>query len=59
MSGNVWEWYGGYSLVAQTDLMGASSVSDRVRRGGCWGTREETWGEASEAVRQEVFALID
>jgi formylglycine-generating enzyme required for sulfatase activity len=40
MHGNVWEWcwdwYGGYSLTAQTDPMGASSGTYRVLRGGCW-----------------------
>jgi formylglycine-generating enzyme required for sulfatase activity len=40
LSGNVWEWcwdwYGSYASGAQTDPMGASSGSARVRRGGCW-----------------------
>ena len=38
MSGNVWEWcydrYGSYSGTQQTNPMGASSGSNRVRRGG-------------------------
>jgi formylglycine-generating enzyme required for sulfatase activity len=40
MSGNVWEWcwdlYGDYSSGPQTDPLGASSGTNRVRRGGSW-----------------------
>jgi formylglycine-generating enzyme required for sulfatase activity len=40
MSGNIWEWcwdiYGNYPSGAQTDPHGATSGSDRVRRGGSW-----------------------
>jgi formylglycine-generating enzyme required for sulfatase activity len=42
MHGNVdewcWDWYGNYSRGAQTDPMGAGSGSDRVVRGGSWGS---------------------
>jgi len=41
MHGNVWkwcwDWFGNYASGAQTDPVGASSGSDRVRRGGSWG----------------------
>ena len=41
MSGNVWEWvwdwFGTYPSVAETDPVGASSGSARVARGGGWG----------------------
>jgi formylglycine-generating enzyme required for sulfatase activity len=41
MHGNVrewcWDWYGGYSMAAQTDPSGASSGTNRVVRGGSWG----------------------
>jgi len=40
MSGNVWEWvwdwYGAYPSVAQTDPVGASPAAARVGRGGSW-----------------------
>ena len=40
MSGNVWEWcsdwYGNYSLSAQTNPIGLSSGFNRVYRGGAW-----------------------
>jgi len=42
MTGNVWEWcedrYGSYSTGAQTDPTGAASGSNRVYRGGSWGS---------------------
>lgn len=43
MSGNVFEWvwdiYGDYPSGSQTDPHGATSGSNRVRRGGSWGGR--------------------
>jgi formylglycine-generating enzyme required for sulfatase activity len=42
MLGNVWEWvndwYGDYTAEAQTNPTGPVSGSDRVHRGGSWGT---------------------
>jgi formylglycine-generating enzyme required for sulfatase activity len=42
MHGNVWEWcwdwYGAYGTGGQTDPMGVSSGSNRVWRGGSWGS---------------------
>jgi len=42
MSGNVsewvWDWHGPYLSAAQTDPVGASSGSNRVIRGGSWGS---------------------
>jgi len=32
-----WDWYGEYSMAHQTDPVGASKGSNRVKRGGSWG----------------------
>ena len=52
MSGNVrewcWDWYGSYSIGAQTDPQGASSGSYRVNRGGRW---DFSAGNVRSAIR--------
>jgi formylglycine-generating enzyme required for sulfatase activity len=51
MHGNVWEWcsdwYGDYPTGSVTDPLGASSGSDRVCRGGCWGYFAESCRSAN------------
>ena len=52
MSGNVfewvWDWYGDYPDVAETDPMGASSGTYRILRGGNW---SQSVGYATSAAR--------
>jgi formylglycine-generating enzyme required for sulfatase activity len=61
MSGNVWEWCwdwwsGTYPTTAQTDPVGASSGSVRVRRGGCYDTTAQVarsaWRSRSDPYYQ-------
>jgi formylglycine-generating enzyme required for sulfatase activity len=51
MSGNVWEWcedrYGDYSSSAQTNPEGPDTGSDRVYRGGSWGSYPRYCGVAN------------
>ncbi|MCL1993921.1 MAG: formylglycine-generating enzyme family protein [Spirochaetes bacterium] len=55
MHGNVfewvWDWFGDYPSLAQTDPSGASSGSGRVSRGGGWG--------ASALVARSAFRIYD
>ena len=50
--GNVWEWCsdweGDYSAATATDLVGPSTGSDRVYRGGCW---NDSAGVCRSAIR--------
>ena len=52
MHGNVWEWcqdwwYGAYSSSAVTNPTGPTNGTDRVRRGGSWGSSSERCRSAS------------
>jgi len=69
MSGNawewVWDWFGTYPSVAQTDPVGVSSGSNRVVRGGCWGVSAgsvrsafRSWGAPSVRFADLGFRLV-
>jgi formylglycine-generating enzyme required for sulfatase activity len=66
MSGNVWEWvwdwYGAYSSVSQSDPTGVSTGSNRVLRGGAWsrslyGTRASDRNRSSPTYRNNSFGF--
>jgi sulfatase modifying factor 1 len=66
MSGNVWEWvwdwYGAYSSVSQSDPTGVSTGSNRVLRGGAWsrslyGMRASNRNRSSPTYRNNSFGF--
>ena len=66
MSGNVsewvWDWFGTYPSIAETDPVGASSGFFRMARGGSWhflaeGLRSTGRGTADPAVRADGFGF--
>ena len=63
MSGNVIEWcsdwYGPYSSAAQTDPTGPSTGSNRVRRGGGWGSGATDYRVASRFNYSPTYTAGD
>lgn len=63
MSGNVIEWcsdwYGPYSSAAQTDPTGPSTGSNRVRRGGGWGSGATDYRVASRFSYSPTYTAGD
>ena len=63
MSGNVFEccndWYGDYFGGSVTDFTGASSGSDRVNRGGSWGSIAGDCRSAGRSWGRPSYRIID